>query len=725
VLRAAVDIGGTFTDCFIEWEGRHIEGKALTTHHNLAVGFLEAVANAAAELAVPLEEVLARVDAVRYGTTLGTNALIERRGPRIGVLVTMGFESLISLSRGRGYGEGLPRHLQVDLPRATRPQPLVAPGLVVGIQERIDAVGYVLLPLNVEDVRVKIRRLVDEGVQVFVVSLVNSVVNPAHEEHIEEIIRDEYPSSLFGSYPVILSHRISRRKSEYARTMAAVICGFLHEHMFYALGNLEDALRERGYRKPVLLIHNTGGMASLESTHALQTIHSGPVAGLAAAQHLAREYDIPVVVATDMGGTSFDIGIMQAVGSWIYDFQPVVDRWRVSTPMVYLRTLGAGGGSIARYERLWRTVEVGPESAGSDPGPACYGRGGTQPTVTDANLILGYLDPEYYADGRLQLDPLLAELALEEHVAQPLGISVIEAARQIKRKVDAKMADAIFKEVAIRGFDPRKVVLVSYGGAGPAHCCGFARELGVIQVLVPPFSSVFSAFGAANLGQLHIHERSAYLVVYNPLTREITLDIPEVNRIINELEEQGREDLVRQGFPAALVQHQVEFDMRYGNQLVQLSVVNPVPRLQTEDDILGMIDGFNETYAKRYGERAAAPEAGVKVAAIRVLSWVPSERVPLRAERKGEEVRPTPVGERLCYFTEEEQGLVTAIYRWADLRPGARIDGPAIVEAPHTTFVVEPGWEFQLEAGDTVWLKDQSQRERIVRGGESNGSHKK
>ncbi len=485
MLRAAVDIGGTFTDCFIEWEGRHLEGKALTAHHNLAVGFLEAVANAAAELAVPLEEVLARVDAVRYGTTLGTNALIERRGPRIGVLVTMGFESLISLSRGRGYGEGLPRHLQVDLLRATRPQPLVAPGLVVGIQERIDAVGYVLLPLNVEDVRVKIRRLVDEGVQVFVVSLVNSVVNPAHEEQIEEIIRDEYPSSLLGSYPVILSHRISRRKSEYARTMAAVICGFLHEHMFYALGNLEDALRERGYRKPVLLIHNTGGIASLESTHALQTIHSGPVAGLAAAQHLAREYDIPVVVATDMGGTSFDIGIMQAVGSWIYDFQPVVDRWRVSTPMVYLRTLGAGGGSIARYERLWRTVEVGPESAGSDPGPACYGRGGTQPTVTDANLILGYLDPEYYADGRLQLDPLLAELTLEEHVAQPLGISVIEAARQIKRKVDAKMADAIFKEVATRGFDPRKVVLVSYGGAGPAHCCGFARELTVRSVVFP------------------------------------------------------------------------------------------------------------------------------------------------------------------------------------------------------------------------------------------------
>jgi N-methylhydantoinase A len=715
VLRAAVDIGGTFTDCFVEWNGQYVEGKALTTHHNLAVGFLDAVANAAEELQFPLEEVLAQVDSVRYGTTLGTNALIERKGPRIGVLVTMGFESLITLSRGRGYGEGLPRHLQVDLPRATRPEPLVPSNLVVGVQERIDAVGQVLLPLDVADVRVKVRRLVDQGVQIFVVSLVNSVVNPDHEERIEEIIRDEYPSSLLGSYPVILSHRISRRKSEYARTMAAVICGFLHEHMFYSLGNLEDALRERSYRKPVLLIHNTGGMASLASTHALQTIHSGPVAGLAAAQHLAKEFDLPVVVATDMGGTSFDIGIMQADGGWIYDFQPVVDRWRVSTPMVYLRTLGAGGGSIARYDRLWRTVEVGPESAGSDPGPACYGRGGAQPTVTDANLILGYLDPAYYAAGRLELDSMLAELALEEHVAQPLGVSVIEAARLIKRKVDAKMADAIFKEVATRGFDPRKVVLVSYGGAGPAHCCGFARELGVTQVLVPPFSSVFSAFGAANLGQLHIHERSAYLVVYNPLTREVTLDIEEVNRITDELEAQGQEDLVRQGFAASVVQHQVEFDMRYGNQLVQLSVVSPVRRLQTTDDILTLINGFNATYARRYGERAAAPEAGVKIVSLRVLSWAPTTQVPLRRDGQEGAIRPAPVGERLCYFTEESAGLATAIYKWTDLVPGSCVDGPAIVEAPHTTFVIEPGWEFQLASGGTVWLNDRAPRERTNR----------
>jgi len=702
--RLAIDIGGTFTDCFLEWDGQHIQAKSLTTHHNLALGFLDAVTRAAGDVGVVVPEVLGSVDSVRYGTTLGTNALIERKGPRIGVLVTMGFESGIRLSRGRGYGDGLPRHLQVDLPRATRPEPLVPTNLIVGVQERVDARGEVLVPLSVDDVRAKIRRLVDQGAQTFVVALVNAVVNPAHEEQIEEIIRDEYPSSLFGSFPVILSNRISRRKSEYARTMAAIICGFLHEHMFYSLGNLEDALREGNYRKPVLLIHNTAGMASLESTHALQTIHSGPVAGLASAQHLAREFDIPLVVATDMGGTSFDIGIMQATGTFIYDFQPVIDRWLVSTPMVYLRTLGAGGGSIARYDRLWRTVEVGPESAGSDPGPACYGRGGTQPTVSDADLVLGYLDPSFYAAGSLELDATLAELAIEEHIAEPLGISVVEAAKLVKRKVDANMADAIFKEVSTRGFDPRRVTLLSYGGAGPVHCCGFAQALGVTRVLVPPFSSVFSALGAANLGQLHIHERSAYLVVYNPLTREITLNVREVNAIIDELEQQGQEDLIRQGFPSSSIRHQLEFDMRYGNQLVQLSVLSPVRRLHGVDDVLNMIEVFSETYSKRFGARSAAPEAGVKIAAIRILSSVPGETVALRHSGNGEQSRPEPVGTRVCHFPASSEAVTAAIYKWTSLPSGAVVEGPAIVEAPHTTFVVEPGWRFERGAGDEVWM---------------------
>jgi N-methylhydantoinase A len=704
VRRLAVDVGGTFTDCFVEWDGRHIESKALTTHHNLALGFLEAVDRAANELGLESDRLLGSVDSVRYGTTLGTNALIERRGPRLGVIVTMGFECGMRLSRGRGYGDGLARHLQVDLASASRPTPLVEQSLIVGVLERVDARGEILLPVDADDIRAKVRRLVDHGAQGFVVALVNSVVNPVHEELIEEIIRDEYPSNLLGSFPVILSHRISQRKSEYARMMAAVICGFLHEQMFYSLGNLEEALRERNYKRPVLLIHNTGGMASLESTHALQTIHSGPVAGLGAAQRLAQEYSLPVVVATDMGGTSFDVGIVQAEGTWLYDFNPIIDRWLVSTPMVYLRTLGAGGGSIARYDRLWRTVQVGPESAGSEPGPACYGRGGTEPTVSDADLVLGYLSPDFYAGGTLALDQSLAELVLEENIISQMGGSVIDAALLIKQKVDRTMADAVFMEVATRGYDPRKVALISYGGAGPVHCCGFARALGVDRVMIPPFSAVFSAFGAANLSQLHIHERSAYLTVYNPLTRAVTLDINQVNGMCDELEVMGKDDLVRQGLPADAIQHQVEFEMRYGNQLVQLSVPSPVHRLREIDDVLGMINAFRVNYSARFGEKAAAPEAGVKLVAVRVVSWVSGTQVTLGSGNGAISSTPRPHGERKCYFLDYRDGISTPIYRWETVGAGATLAGPAIVEAPHTTYVVEPGWRFHRDASGGVWM---------------------
>lgn len=703
--RLAVDVGGTFTDCFAQWDGQYIESKALTTHHNLAVGFLEAVDRAAAQLGLETDQLLGSVDSVRYGTTLGTNALIERRGPRLGVIVTMGFECGMKLSRGRGYGDGLPRHLQVDLASATRPAPIVDQALIVGVNERIDARGEVLLPVDQNDVRAKVRRLVDQGAQGFVVALVNSVVNSSHEEQIEEIIRDEYPSTLLGSFPVILSHRISQRKSEYARMMAAVVCCFLHEQMFYSLANLEEALRERNYRRPVLLIHNTGGMASLESTHALQTIHSGPVAGLGAAQRIAKEHSFPAVVATDMGGTSFDVGIAQQQGSWLYDFNPVIDRWLVSTPMVYLRTLGAGGGSIARYDRLWRTVQVGPDSAGSEPGPACYGRGGTEPTVSDADLVLGYLSPEYYAGGSLQLDQSLAELVIEENLVSQMGGSIVEAALLVKQKVDRNMADAVFMEVATRGFDPRKIVLISYGGAGPVHCCGFASALGVDRVMVPPFSAVFSAFGAANLRQLHLRERSVYLTVYNPLTREVTLDIEALNRICDELEELGLCDLARQGFDSSEIHHQAEFEMRYGNQLVQLTVPSPIARLRNVDDVLRLIDAFRVNYSDRFGEKAAAPEAGVKIVAVRGVSWVVGSAVKLASRQSSGNWTPKPASERTCHFLSHPEGVVTPVYRWNTLGAAATLPGPAIIEAPHTTYVVEPGWQLEADASGGAWIK--------------------
>ncbi len=334
--RVAVDIGGTFTDCFMVWDSHYIESKALTTHHNLALGFREALQAGCAKLDLDMQHVLSQVDSVRYATTLGTNALIQRKGPRVALLTTCGYESSVPLSRGRGYGEGLDMRAQQDLPGACRPDALVPIPMIAGVRERIDAVGNVLMALDEDDLREKIRNLVDRGAQSFVVSLVNAVANPVHERRVQEVLLEEYPETLLGAMPIVMAHKVAGRKGEYVRTSSAIIDAFLHDVMYHGLSSLELNLRESSYQKPMLVIHNSGGMAQLNSTDALQTIHSGPVAGVSASEHLAAEADLGNVICTDMGGTSFDIGLVVEGGVKHYDFNPVIERWLVSVPMIHL-----------------------------------------------------------------------------------------------------------------------------------------------------------------------------------------------------------------------------------------------------------------------------------------------------------------------------------------------------------------------------------------------------
>ncbi len=707
--RVSVDIGGTFTDCFLAYDGRYIESKALTTHHNLASGFMEALNKACGEMKMALADVLGTVDAVRYGTTLGTNALIQRNGPRVGILTTAGFESSVPLMRARGYGDGLDFADQTNLPGADRPIPLVPPQLIVGIEERIDYKGESLLTVDEQNVREQIRHLVDMGAQAFVVSLVNAVVNPEHEKEVERIILTEYPTHVLGAIPIVLSHRVAGRKGEYSRTMSAVLDAYLHDQMYHGMSSLEVVLRANGYARPMLLVHNTSGMAQMNSTHALQTIHSGPVAGLEATNYLSKQFAEPNVIATDMGGTSFDIGLVTADGVKFYDFNPVIDRWLVSTPMTYLHTLGAGGGSIARYDRLWEAVEVGPDSAGSDPGPACYGRGGKLPTTTDANLVLGYLDPDNYAGGTIKVNRRRAERAIEEHIGKPTGLSMIDAAKAIKRKVDANMASAIFKEVAVKGYNPKNFVMLSYGGGGPIHACGYASKIGISRILIPPFCSVFSALGAGNMDQLHIHEKSLYLMLYDATKRHVLEDYSVINATIEELEERGRADLVRQGLDLADIKTRVELDMRYGNQLAQIGISSPIDRVNSPADIITLLDIFSENYAQRFGEGSQAPEAGVRINVIRVVAYVEHERLELVRSDKTIDELPKQRTERECYFPELDEPLLTPVFDHDAVEEGMAVSGPAIIETPRTTYLVEPGWSLRMGRMDSAMLvKDDS-----------------
>ena len=703
--RISVDIGGTFTDCFFVWDDDYVEAKALTTHHNLALGFNEALELACTRAGLDRETVLSGVDSVRYATTLGTNALIERKGPRVAALVTHGFEDTIPLSRGRGYGEGLDPSMQQNLPAAERPDPLVPRHLIRSVRERVNSAGSIVARLDEADVRAKVRELVDAGAEALVVSLTNATENPEHELRIQEIVHEEYPPHELGAIPILLGHQVSGRKGEYVRATSTIVDAFLHETMFHALGQLAQNLRGSGYDKPMLVVHNSGGMAQMNSTDARQTIHSGPIAGVSAAEHLSAKTDIGGVIATDMGGTSFDIGLVPQGGVKHYDFQPTIDRWLVSVPMVHLLTLGAGGGSIAGYDRIHKGVKLGPESAGSDPGPACYDRGGLKPTVTDADLLLGYLDPDNYANGFIKLNPKRARFAIEEELCDPLDIDVIEAAKEIKKGVDEQMAIGIAKELRVRGYLPEDFTMLAYGGNGPLHACGIADKAGIKRVLAPPFSSVFSACGAGNLSQMHFHERGAHITLYNATNRSLYDRYDEFNRIVEELEAKGREDLVRQGFAVEDVRHRLELDMRYGNQLLTQAVTLDINRLTGVGDVLHVTKVFGDVYSHRFGSNCAAPEAGIRIGTVRVASYVEGDTVEFAAlDYDGPRILPDPIGHRRIHLTSQDEPVEAPVYDTTALHHDYVIPGPAIVTTENTTYLVEPGWRLEPTPQSAVWF---------------------
>lgn len=704
--RISVDIGGTFTDCFFVWDDAYIDAKALTTHHNLAVGFNEALDLACQRAGLDRSTVLSEVDSVRYATTLGTNALIERTGPKVAAIVTHGFEDIIPLSRGRGYGEGLDYGMQQNLPAAERPVPLVPRSMIRSVKERINSAGQVVVRIDPEDVRTVVRELVDAGAEAIVVSLVNATENPEHELAIQEIIDEEFPRHELGAIPVLLGHQVSGRKGEYVRATSTIVDGFLHEIMFHALTQLSNNLRDSGYDKPMLVVHNSGGMAQMNSTDALQTIHSGPIAGVGAAEHLSNETGVGNVISTDMGGTSFDIGLVPEGGVKHYDFLPTIDRWLVSVPMVHLDTLGAGGGSIASYDRIHNSVKIGPKSAGSNPGPACYDRGGLRPTVTDADLLLGYLDPDNYANGYIKLNRKRSLFAIEEDLCDHLDMDPIDVALVIKDGVDEQMAIGIGKELRVRGYLPEDFTMLAYGGNGPLHACGIARHAGIKRVLAPPFSSVFSACGAGNMKQLHFHERGVHVTMYNATTRALYDNYDEFNAVVEELEAAGREDLIRQGLNPDDVKYRLELDMRYGNQLLTQAVTLPeIRRINGVREVLDIIKTFGDVYSHRFGASSAAPEAGIRCSTIRVASFVEGDVVHFTSlAHGGHRTAPTPIASRKVYFPEVKGPVDTPIYDQTALTDQRVITGPAVVTTENTTFLIEPGWRLEPTAQGAAWF---------------------
>jgi N-methylhydantoinase A/oxoprolinase/acetone carboxylase beta subunit len=689
-----VDIGGTFTDCVIIYGDKIVSGKAPTTGYDLSKGFMQALRETVASLNIPLEELLESTEMILYSTTMAINRLIERKGPRLGLFTTEGFEDTLPAGRGGSWGDGIPISEMRNLPRMNKPIPVIPRHMIVGVKERIAANGKVIRPLDEEDTLAKLRYLVNQGAQGFVICLINSYANPLHEQQIRDLVQRQYPECYLGSMLVVLSSEVLPRWREYPRMVATMLSAYLQRSMADELKGMSDELRSSGYKRAMMMVHNSGGMAEVYRTTALNTYNGGPVAGIIGAGYVGKMQGFKNIVATDVGGTSFDLGLVVNSSPSFYQFRPVIDRWGVEITMLESRSIGAGGGSIARLNPiLGNQLEVGPQSAGSLPGPACYDLGGTEPTVTDADLVLGYLNADYFHGGKMKLDREKAATAIREKIAKPLGIDMEQGARLIKKVVDGNMGGEIFKETVLKGYDPREFVVFAFGGGGPTHCCGYTFGAGVPKVVVFPNSPVFCALGSALMDMVQFYEMSRHLPLIRPGSMEYYTDYESFNEVVRELQKQAIRDLEGQGIPSESAIFSLDLEMRYGGQLNMKRVSSPRLFMRSEDDARAIYRQFEKEYSEAYSPIAIYPQGGVDISSfiLRSSYITPKFEIPRYPLKGAKPPAAAYKGRREAFWEETGRFQPTDLYEQDLLEPGNIIEGPAIIEAADTNTVLPPG----------------------------------
>jgi N-methylhydantoinase A/acetophenone carboxylase len=692
-----VDVGGTFTDMVMTLDGTTSHRKVQTTPYDLSVGFMQVVEEAAADAGLTLDELVSRIDTVRYSTTVAMNRLLERTGPRVVLITTEGHEDAILIGKGAQWIDGTRLDERRALPHQHKPAPIVPRELIVGVKERVDATGAILRPLNEDDVREKVRTLVDRGARAFVVSLLWAFVNPAHERRVKQIIREEYRDYHVGYVPVILSSEVVSRLGEYGRTNTAILDAYLQRSMQIELSGTWDKLRERGYRGPFFMIHNTGGCADLFKTTASRTYNGGPIAGLIGARDISELLGAPNVVTADVGGTSFDIGLVVGDSVRNYEFNPIIDHWMVSSTMLQSLSIGAGGGSIAWLNSaLGNRLEVGPQSAGSYPGPVAYGLGATEPTVTDANLVLGYLSPDAFFAGRMHLDRDGAERAIKEKIGDPMGIEPVQAAALIRRIIDDKMASAIRKEVMLRGYRPSDFTVFAFGGGGPTHMAGYMGE--IPRAVMFPFSPVFCAYGSSIMDVVHLYERSHRMVLLQPITGAPTTEYEQFNSVVRELIAEARREVESEGLNWEDAAVSLEIDALYGGQINSKRASTPLLFVESSDDVLQVYDRFEQEFSEAFSPLAVNVPGGVYIDTFVLRVAIPGQRAVLpQLELGGEDASAARAGSRQAYWPALGGWSETSVYEFDRLVPGNRVRGPSIIQAPLTTAVIPPGMQFTID----------------------------
>jgi N-methylhydantoinase A len=675
-----IDTGSTFTDGFFHrWEeGKKAQiwtAKAETTPHDLTICFFRLMEEGARQVGMPLREFLAETKVIRFSSTLVTNALIQRSGLKVGLLVSHG-------AAKSAYAESIdnpildfvvPRELVADLPNDEESEDFA------------------------KAVRHHVGELFNRGARTLVVSLRSNGDQRRlrmREKAVKDIIAADYPRHYLGAVPVLASSDLVDYPNDFLRTCTAALNAYMHRELAIFLYRVEEELHRSGLVRPLLIANNMGGVARVAKTRAIDTYSSGPVCGLMGSVYLASRYGLSNVITLDIGGTSTDIGIIRD-GGYHYGIEQEIERIPTCRPFVDVTSIGGGGGSIAR-PGVGGGINVGPDSAGAIPGPVCYALGGTKPTVTDANLALGRLNPQRFLAGRRRLYPDRAERALGENLAKTLKVPVFEAAALVVSKLADLIGDEVKRLAEQKKLDLSRTDLFIYGGNGGIHCCDIAERLKIDRVYTFLHNSVFSAFGAATLDVCHVYDSWLGVPLIRDGMKKITKAVREELRLHRAAAER---DMRSEGFDVGTITYSVELELASTDGSTVENIRHPGGDIDNTNALARLLDDFERQTGRRaYGSI-------FRVIRLRAVCPVPH---PTFAKLHGGGADPSSacIGDRRVYWDGETR--VTPIYDRVRLKAGNVVGGPAIIEADDTTYSVPPNWSFRVDS----WLSGIFERVR-------------
>lgn len=684
--RLGIDAGGTFTDFVLaDSKGQINLYKALSTPVDPTLAIKNGLALIAEDTGLEPREIISKCDLCINGTTVGLNALIQHKGGKTGLICTAGHEDSIEIRLGHkedGY------RYDPEYPPA---EMLVPRYLRKGINERVLSDGSVRTPMEDDDVRAACEVFIKEGVETVAISFIWSVLQPAHEKRAGEIVKEMMPDAV-----LTLGSELYPQVREYTRTSTAVTNAYLAPTMRKYVESVDTYFQSLGAKYPVRYFQSNGGLAIGEAMtdRSVYAINSGPASAPTAGLSVSAPFKQNNVITCDMGGTSFDITLTK---NGVTNLNKNIDflRYRIGVPMIQVETLGAGGGSIGWIDEMG-LLQMGPQSAGADPGPACYGQGGTQPTVSDANLILGYLNPDGLVGGRLPLDADQAYKAVKKNIATPLGISVEQAAYGMYTIVNSNMVNGIRRVSVERGYDPRDFVLVGAGGATAAHITAIAEDMGINNIILPKLASGLCAYG-----QIISDVKYNYMATA-PLRLDNKASYKRINSLFKKIEKEGRTHLKKDGFAEKDIRAERSIEMRYVGQVHECTV--EIGNFEINEKTINKV---KEAFHQRHEQLYTYSERHNTIEVVNIESTLFGRiKKPKQGNiSKGASPAKAIKSHRKAIFSANGKATRTPVYAGELLGSGASIKGPAIIEEETTTIVVQPGWRAKLDASGSYFLK--------------------